>query len=305
MSQASDYLGRVLQLTIEPVQGGTSALRYTTNGTPQEIRFSAQIHKSIMGEPNPSSINIWNLSPKTRNDLRTGGARNVTLEAGYANKPLATVFEGSMLNCMTTRSGPNVITSLKLLQGFNALSTRWYNPTFAGGTSVRQAVIALGRQLPNVTVNDANLVGVKGYFGPRGWAFAGSIRDALTQLANEYGFSWQIDNGVLYCIDDFSSLPNMVLLEGSPRLINNYNEDVRFGPLMQVTPLFMSPAQTQIGVKIRALFVPGILAGCKVKVMSGVDETLDGIYRVHTAAYNLDAYTSTFTMELDSFRVDI
>lgn len=74
------------------------------------------------------------------------------------------------------------------------------------------------------------------------------------------------------------------------------------GGLISIAPTLTGPMQIQSGVKIKALYVPGISAGHSIKVNSTLNTRLSGMYRIHTMSINIDAYSEAWTMDIESFR---
>lgn len=141
-----------------------------------------------------------------------------------------------------------------------------------------------------MTVQGGNFQGVAGNIGPRGWSYAGSTKDGLTRLGEEHGFSWSVQDGEVTAIGDRFMLGSYVELNGEN------------GGLISIAPTLTGPMQIQSGVKIKALYVPGISAGHSIKVNSTLNPRLSGTYRIHTMSINIDAYSEAWTMDIESFR---
>ena len=288
------YLRRMV-CTIGPMSDWTGAkagfsdtLRFESDGTPNTLRVNANIQKTLMGMPNPSKIEVYNLSEATRNAIRNSLTR-ITLEAGWRNSGLHTVFTGSVLSVQSRRSGPDIITSITALPGFGALAQTVVSITYASGMPVRDVVKDLAGQITGMGVKDQMLKGISGVIGKGGWSFAGSAKDALTELANEYGFSWGVDDNMLMAVGDQAKFDGMIELDGES------------GGLINVAPMLQGPMQLQTGVSINAVYAPGVVPGTTVRVKSTIAASLSGDYRIHTAQYNLDCYSDSWTMALESF----
>lgn len=242
-----------------------------------------------MGIPNPSTIDIYNISQDTRNAIHRGLTK-VTIEAGWENTEMHKVFQGSIMSVVSQRNGPDIITKLSALPGYGALVKSVASVSYAPGTKVETAAKDLGSKLPGVDVNGANFQGVEGKIGAGGWSFAGATKDALTELANEHGFSWHIEDGALRAVGDKAKFGGLVELNGQD------------GGLIMISPTLQGPMQIQTGVKIKALYVPGVQPGATVRVKSSLNKGLNGDYRIASCSINLDAYSDSWTMDLESFK---
>lgn len=295
-SENRPWLRRVL-VTLGPLaewqnkEKGTT-VQFASDGTLSGLRVTANIQKTLMALPSPSSIKVYNLSSDTRNAVRKGLTK-ITLQAGWNNTDLVTIFKGSVMNVQSERSGPDVITTFLALPGFGALAMGASSATFGSGTPVASVVEKLGKDLPGVTVNKDSFHGVEGNIRGKGWSYAGSTRDGLNRLAEEYGFSWSIQEGTLKCIGDKFALGSSIEING------------KSGGLVNISPILTGPLQWVTGVKIKALYVPGITVGSSVKVSSELNKGLSGTYRAHTISIDLDAYSSQWLMDIESYKLGI
>lgn len=278
-----------LRKIVVTINVGEEVKQFASDGTPNGLKVTCNINKTVMGIPNPSAVNIYNLSAATRNAIQKT-LSGIKIEAGWENAELHTVLQGNVMSCYSERQGPDIVTKLAVLQGYNATVKSVVSQTYAEGMPVREVVKDLGSKLPNITIEETLLKDVKGNIGAGGWSYAGQTKDALTQLGNEYGFSWSIDDEALRVVGDKAKFDGIVVLDG--------NE----GGLINVAPILQGPMQVRTGVKIKALYVPGVQPGSTVRIRSTLEKGLDGDYRIHTARYNLDTYSDAWTMDLESFR---
>lgn len=285
---------RIIKVTLGPLEewrGGTAGevVTWRSDGTLSGLRVVGAIQKTIMGIPNPSSVSIYNLGREVRNGIRASLTK-ITVEAGWSNTDLRKVFQGSVLNAYSERSGPDVVTKIAALPGYGALVRGTSSYTAGPGSSVLEVAKALANDLPGVAVSEGNLMGITSKIGQGGWAHAGSTRDGLNKLAEEHGFSWSINDGEFTAIGDRFMMPEHVELNGTS------------GGLMSIAPIVSGPLQIETGVKIKALYMPGINAGNSIKVTSDINPRLNGVYRIHTLGINIDAYSESWTMDIESFK---
>lgn len=262
-------------------------VRFEADGTPKGLKVTASVSKTVMGSPTPSTINVFNLARDTRDAIR-GSLTKIAVQVGWQNTELHTLFQGSVLSAISERQGADIVTKISALPGYGALVRGVSSKTFAAGTPVREVVKSLANDLPGLTVGDGGLEGLQGSIGGGGWSYAGSTKDGLTQLANEHGFSWHVNDGQFKAVGDKAVFGGFVELNG------------KNGGLISVTPTLTGPMQIQMGVKVKAFYVPGITAGSTVRVKSEISPKLNGDYRVHTCATSIDSHSDQWTMDIDS-----
>lgn len=284
---------RKIKVTLGPLEEWKGSrdgevITWESDGTLNGLRVTGTFQKTIMGIPNPSQIVLYNLARETRNGIK-GSLTKITVEAGWNNTDLRVVFQGSVLNAFSERSGSDIVTKLSALPGYGAIVRGVSSFSAAPGSSVQEVVKRIARDLPGVVVSDNTLSGIQGRIGNGGWSFAGATRDALTNLSEEYGFSWSIVDGEFTAIADKFMLQDFVELNG------------KNGGLISIVPSVTGPLQYETGVKIKALYIPGLTAGSSVRVVSDVNERLNGVYRIHTMNINIDAYSESWTMDIESF----
>lgn len=271
------------------VGAGANLVQIFGDGTQDALRVSCNIHKTVMGIPSPSTIQVWNLSADTRSAIQRS-LSPIMVEAGWENVTPHVAFRGDVVSCYSERQGPDIVSKIIALQGSNAIVQGVVAKNYREGTPVKDIVKDLGGLLSGVTVDEKLLRDIRGRVGNGGWSYVGQVKDGLTQLAKEFGFSWTIDGQALRAVSDKSKFEGIVLLDGTD------------GGLMSIAPILNGPLQIRIGVKIKALYVPGVAPGTTVRVRNATEKGLEGDYRVHTADYSLDVGGDDWVMELSSFR---
>ena len=94
--------------------------------------------------------------------------------------------------------------------------------------------------------------------------------------------------GILQAVGDSTGMAG-ALLE-----LNGEN-----GGLVSVSPVQSGNDQNRGGVKVSALYVPGVLPGGMVRINSSISPHFNGEYRISSATYSLDAKADAWTMELE------
>lgn len=286
---------RILKVTIGPLEewrGNTagSVIEIISDGSSTTLRASCAIHKTIMGQPSPSTISLWNLARDTRDAIKAGLTK-ITVEAGWQNTDMHLVFQGSIMSVMPTRSGADIITTIQALPGYGALVRSTASVTYGSGKDVRQTVIDLAKKLPGITIDERYITGLSGKIPNGGWSFAGATREALNQLAQEYGFSWSVQNGVFQAVGDRTTLAGSL-----------FELDGEQGGLIDISPILNGPMQIHTGVQIQSMYAPGAVPGSRIRVKSALKPNLSGEYRLTKVSYSLDTHSDAWTMNAESHK---
>ncbi len=304
---------RLIRVTLGPLEEwrglvAGEIVQFESDGTREGLRVVCAVNRSIMGMPNPSTITIYNLAQDTRNALRRGMTK-ITVEAGWRGRlsenedgqrkievgqpELYKVFQGSLVSAMHERTGADIVTKISALPGYGGYLRGISSKSYAPNMPVKDVVKDLGKDMPGLTVPDANLEGINGTIGSQGWSFCGSTQDGMTKLAENHGFSWHIDNGQVKAVGDGATFGGLVELNG------------RNGGLMNITPTLEGPMQIRTGVKVKSIYIPGVTVGSSIKVNSEMNPDLNGTYRIHTCSINIDAYADEWTMDIESKRFGV
>ena len=111
----------------------------------------------------------------------------------------------------------------------------------------------------------------------------------MKKLGNQYGFSWNINNGVFVAIMDGHPKRTGILLNGK-------------SGLRKVSPRLSGIMQVQQGVDIYSDYRQNVDTGQLIRVESSVDAKLNGNYEVHTIEYDLSPKDNEWSMSISTFR---
>lgn len=282
---------RRIKVTLGPLEewrGSTKGevVTWESDGTMHGLRVTGTFQKTIMGQPSPTTISIYNMGNEVRNGIKKALTK-IRVECGYSNTDMKLLFQGSVMSVVNSRSGPDIVSKITALPGYGSLARGASAVSFKAGTPVKDAVKTLGKDLQGLQVNDDQLQGIKGRIGTGGWSYSGSTKDGLTKLSEEYGFSWSVQDGKVTAIDDKFVLPSFVELNGEN------------GGLIEAAPIIEGPMAIMMGVKAKAVYIPGVTAGSSVKINSKLNPKVNGTYRINTISISIDAYSDAWTMDLD------
>lgn len=291
MTSNAPYIRKV-KLVIGPLSesegGGPSdqAVIIESTGDRQSLRIRANVKKSLLSAPNASDITITNLSPEIRDRIKTSLTK-VSLFAGWENTDLFLLASGGIMSAVPSENPPDTELTLSVLDGFDGQIRGVVSETFTPGATVESVIRGLAAKMPGVETGD---ILVDGNLPTGGFSFAGRAADALDALAGQYGFSWSIQDGTLQAIQDTRSVDRVIELSW------------RYKNLISVSPILSGPMQIENGVSVSSLMDPRAIPGGRVHVESRVNPKQDGLYKIHTLDFAIDTHSSTYTMEIKSFK---
>lgn len=261
-------------------------VKIVSNGNINTLKASIYCQKNITATPNNAEIRIWNLKQSTRQAFKKTGLY-IKAYAGYEGGSHELLFSGSIEATKTRRVGADIVTTLVCLTGGSSLIRSLFSKTYEKGVPVSQIVTEMAQSIPGIVV-DPTKITVSGTIGEGGFSYAGSTRNGLQKLADQYGFSWNINNGTFVAIDDLSGRPTNILLN-------------RNSGLKEVSPRMFGLNQIQEGVDISCIYTQGIDAGHIIRVESVVSPELTGNYTCHTIDYDLSPKDNQWDMTINSF----
>lgn len=270
----------------ETVKDSQVGIRIVSNGNINTLKATLHCQKNIVAVPNNAEIRIWNLKPSTRQALKKAGLY-IKAYAGYEGGSHELLFSGSIEATKTKRVGADIVTTLVCLTGSSALVRSTFSKTYEQGVPVSQIVTEMAQSIPGIVVNPTK-INVSGTIGYKGFSYMGSTKFGLQKLADQYGFSWSINNGTFVAIEDLKSRQTTILLN-------------RNSGLKEVSPRMFGIMQVQEGVDISCVYTQGIEAGHVVRVVSGVSPELSGSYTCHTIEYDLSPKENQWDMRIESF----
>lgn len=270
----------------ESVKDRRVGIKIVSNGNLDTLKATMHCQKTIIDVPNNAEIRIWNLKRRTRQALKKAGLY-IKAYAGYEGGSHELLFSGSIEATKTKRVGADIVTTLVCLTGSAALVRSTFSKTYEQGVPVSQIVTEMAETIPGIVV-DPTKINVSGTIGYKGFSYLGSTKFGLQKLADQYGFSWSINNGTFVAMDDLTSRKTTILLN-------------RNSGLKEVSPRMFGINQVQEGADISCIYIQGIDAGHIVRVVSGVSPEMTGYYTCHTIEYDLSPKENQWDMTIESF----
>jgi len=231
------------------------------------LRVTFDIKKNLLGTPNKSKIEIYNLSPQTRQMIKKGWIMQV--RAGYMGL-LETIFIGNvMLNGIKSeRKGPGIVTSIECGDGESAISQPVLNKTYPPGTTLAAVLSDLARQMSATGdqnpfgVNAGIAIGIPNETFGRGYSVQGKVSATLTKLLEPRGLRWSVQNGNLNII---------------PVLFSNGQTAITLSPQ---SGLIGVPSKNDNYVEMTSFLNPKLVPTALVNLESKQNAALNGIYKI-------------------------
>lgn len=265
--------------------------------------------------PNNARIRVYNLTRETVARIQ-GEYVRVVLNAGY-DASYGVIFDGTIKQFYVGREdNKNTFLDILAADGDRAYNFALVNKSLSAGSTPEQRVAALMEAMSEkgVTRGQTTVPSTGGIL-PRGKVLFGLARAGLRGQVQNFGASWNIQNGQINITKLDEYLPGEAVV------------------LTSRTGLIGRPQQTQQGIYARCLINPRINVGGLVKIdnnsinetfqegdfaFPGVqlpynqrvglqrfaDVTADGIYRVYVSEYTGDTRGTPWWQDLILLAVD-
>lgn len=276
----TDFL-RYCEVIVGPLadwQGGGSrsqAVRIVADGTMRNLRVAFSSQKGITGSPNTLDMEIYGLSLATMRSIR-GSLTKIQVVAGYETSAdsAAIVASGAILAAIPEKRGPDTVMTIKALDGYGGMVRGAYSRSFDGRTPISTVVADMAGMLPGVTIGQ---IDVDGQLFQKGQQFSGPTTAQLNRMADQYGFSWSVQDGVFQAISDKRDTGNIFVFSSERNL-------------QSAVPVLNGPLAANVGVEIVAKFDARMKPGDRMVVDSRVNPELNGSYKATSVGLSFDSH---------------
>jgi hypothetical protein len=296
-SANSQYLFNRAYVLTMGAPGSTSALQYGTVGAnPSPLRIRFDIDKTMVGSPNKSKIEIYNLSAQTRQSIKKGYL--VQLQAGYAtnknsstnNNLMQTLFIGSVILATSTRVDADIITALECGDGESAITNARLDKSYPSGTTLAAILQDVGVALATVTGSQPQgiaagvALGIPPQTFNNGFVARGACRDTLDILCKSQNLEWNIQNGNLNIIPitNFNG-QSAIVVSSSTGMIGVPSENINF-------------------IQFNNLLNPNLVPGSLIQLVSQ-NVTLNGFYKIRRSHFEGDTYDQKWQTAVEATQV--
>lgn len=251
--------------------------------------------------PQSASINLYNLSPKTLEQINTDSI--VILNAGYESKgekeqpPLSLAFSGTVDHISTQQSGAEMITTLLCTEGGSAVKSIRFTKSYPAGRTyaflLEQMIKEFadnGIPLGSFSKTDRTSTSVQEQS-----VFSGKLSKCLTDLCSGINYVWYISRGKLHIQP--KDLPRRVdFLEVNPENIIEKIHPIKNKVGMATT----DPVSTLKGIKFSTFFNGEVGLESYVRIAKG---DFAGQYGVKKLDLHLNWADGPWTMTITTEEV--
>lgn len=153
--------------------------------TIEDLRFTFNVEKSLVGYPNKANIKVYNLKEANRNRIEEDGLR-VELYAGYGE--LVLIFSGDLINVVHQKIDTDWVSELFAGDASSVLNSATINKTLAPGSTPTQMLDELVGSMQGVTkgITDGLSQCLNGKQSLlRGLQLTGNVKDWLKKLVDQ------------------------------------------------------------------------------------------------------------------------
>lgn len=278
LSLQSPFIRRVtLEVSDIPEwEGGIykkKTIKITSNGNEKSLRVSFIIQKDIMGTPNQAIITVYNSEELRRLAKKRG--MSVVLGVGWENIGTQDVFTGGIMAAVTKKVGCDYVTTIHCITGFGLLMSM-FTGNFGANRDVSGVVSDIAKTLPGVSVSNSN-IDIDGKLGASGLSYAGQSNQLLSQLANTHNFSYGVHDNNFIAVSDKRGTSEVIKITPDSGIVS-------------VEPILMAPMQIQTGISVVTFLNPKIKIFSMVEVVSEVNSSYSGRYKVHSLEHRGDTH---------------
>lgn len=215
-----------------------------------ELRIRFQVNNGDTETPNNAVIRVYNLAPDTARRIQKEFTR-VVLSAGYQGNA-GVIFSGQIKQLIRGRENATD-TSIDIIaaDGDAAYNFARISQSFAAGYTPTMVRDALLKAMQPFGVTAGAMAALPDIRSPRGGAFAGPVKQFLSELGDTFGLSWSIVFGQLQMVP-----VNGILDADTIELTAN-------------TGLVGLPQQTIDGIMVKCLLNPRIRPCRQIKLNNG------------------------------------
>ena len=228
---------------------------------PYTLSFS--ITRNTLAQANTGRFTILNLAEDTRRRIykdkyKTNIYKGIELRAGYGDtkETLPLIFKGNIKQAYSQRSGVNYQTEIEAYDAGFAYVNANTGRSFAQGTTDKQIIETLIKDLPHISVGKIGAFADK---LPKGNSMQGPTIELIKNISKSNFF---IDNEKAYCLQE--------------------NECYR-GNIQKITSdsgLLGSPLREETLLTFSIIFEPRLQIGQYIQLESSTEKLFNGDYKV-------------------------
>jgi hypothetical protein len=264
-------LPRIVQVMVGPA--GLPGLMWS------EVYIKFSVEKSKGKTPNKAKVELYNLAPSSLAFLE---APSLVLRLFAGESVPSLLFQGDIgkRQIKTAWNAPDQVTTIECGDARKATREASFNRSYPAGTPhtliLTDLCATLALQGVVVGYVDPALVPVT-YAG--GFYACGKARNSLSQLCDDLGAEWSIQDGILNIVAEGSPLPGAAVV------------------ISALSGMRGSPERTDKGISVATKLCPQI--GCG-RIVSVVSKVVTGFYRVTKASHEGDSRGMSWETKLEA-----
>jgi hypothetical protein len=264
------------------------------------LRIVFDVEKNLIGSPNKTKFDVYNLSLETRSQIRAGNV--LQLKAGYDGL-IDRIFFGQigLSSVKTVRSGPDFVTSMECVDGAAAILMSRINKSYPPNTHLYQILNDVMEEMSTsndynpIPLDTGNAFNIPDVVYPRGKTINGSCGNILDELLVNFNMKWSVQNNSLII------LPNKGAINVEAIIVS------------KDTGMIGIPTKNDGYVEFKSLLNPRIQPGTYVKLetnesvynfTTGTNDPLAGFYEVRVAHYRGDTYGQEWSVTCQAWALD-
>jgi len=260
----------------------------------EELKISFSIESSRVGYPNIGNVELYNLSPQSRQQIKEEGTF-FRIEAGYPDNE-GIIFSGNLRNSWTVRREADLVAILTGADGDSDFQNAVINTTLDTGSTPVDVIETLGGSLVEGKLVLAE--GIPETPSEKPIILSGNTKDELDKVCRNNNLEWNFLNGSLEVVSN-------------DRLVEE------FTLISKETGMVGVPVVTDIGVNVDTLLNPKIRPNRGIKVLSDFSDVQlsqlefskrdtdlgAGLFRVNKVIYKGDNRDGAFLCSIEGIRV--
>lgn len=255
---------------------------------PSPLRVTFDIEKNLVGSPNKSKIQLYNLSLQTRQLIKKGWV--VRVQAGYKGL-VETIFFGNIAvdGLKTERKQAEIILTMECLDGGSAITMATLDKSYGPGTTLAQVLKDVGQAMATPTsynpqgIGAGVAVGIPDIVYGNGLVVTGQCRDTLDKLLKDQGLRWTVENGNLNII---------------PLRAHNGQSAIL---VSKQTGMIGTPSQNQY-TEFTSLLNPKLIPGALVKLESD-NTSVNGFYKINKSHFEGDTHDNKWQVTCQCIQI--
>ena len=252
-----------------------------------DLRVSFKVTKSLRKEPNTAEIQVYNLAPSTRSQMKSR-YMPIILAAGYQTT-MAQIFSGQARVIDHEEKGADWVTKIQCGDGEQAFRYARMTESHAKGAKVSDIVSRLVNTLGGLAHGSGNIVSLITDQFAQGYSAHGSSADQLDKILRLRGYEWSLQDGQVQILSlGKATKQTAVVLSPTTGMIGSPEHG---------TPEPTAKRDRSHILKVKSLLQPTLVPGGICQVQANGLPTAQ--YRIEKVTHDGDTFGGNWQSELE------